>query len=377
MQSKKSKFLCAIAVIGVLTSYQAVSDPQIEDQRLPDVNAFSEAWSGQYYQEPSVEKAQNYENFEAKKNYFLDLPDVTYEEVEVHDLLHGPQPSPSPLPGPEAPTFFWSQFLQPPEPVKPSALPKNSDDAPLAGPAQSLYYYDRGSLQNGTEIEDEGKGFIKIFRDRDEATGGRGWGTRTMIALIKRMAANFAELNPGSERLQIADIARKHGGKIGHGSHQNGLDADIVYIRKNHKEQPSLGNFGKNGFAEEFVIRTSKVREFHDLYGNLRKIRSSVSSPSTNFDTASNFQLIKMFHDSGNVKVYFMDRVLVREMFKYAESKNLSKDPEVQAMLMKLDPQASHADHFHVRLWCQSGDSKCISQTAPAHRRVSKKKRSI
>jgi murein endopeptidase len=48
----------------------------------------------------------------------------------------------------------------------------------------------------------------------------------------------------GAQRVGIMDLSRTHGGKfgrnfggLGHSSHQNGLDADILYPRKDATEQ--------------------------------------------------------------------------------------------------------------------------------------------
>jgi len=224
-----------------------------------------------------------------------------------------------------------------------------------------MNYYNRGSLMNASLLANEGRGFVKVFRDRDEKEGGRAWGTRTLVGLIERVAEKFSERFPGRERIQVADIAKKRGGKTSHGSHQNGLDADIVYIRKNKKEQLPYGGYGKNGFAEQFVVRTSPSRKAKAIY-----------VPSANFDTEANFNLMKMFSSSGRVKRFFVDKVLIREFFRYSEEKKISSNPEVIEFLMKLQHVCSHADHFHMRLFCQESDTKCVSENAPSKTRLSR-----
>ncbi|MBS1961850.1 MAG: penicillin-insensitive murein endopeptidase [Bdellovibrionales bacterium] len=394
MFPKKSALTTALAAVAVLISFKSFSQGnQYENaSTLVDANAFDSQWSGEYYAEPEEAEAPRFRSFEEKREVYLNSPEIGTEEVEVDENgnpIGRPEPSvatglPQPGPSPSIRPWFvplrnpWDltngdepfSFIKPipkPSAIAPSPLPS----AIPSGKPQAFFYYNQGSLKNGSEIESEGKGFVKVFRDRDEATGGRGWGTRALIGLIRQMASDFADKYPGRERLQIADIARKTGGKMAHGSHQNGLDADIVYIRKNHKEQSPFGGYGKNGFAEQFVVRTSTIRKTKDANGQPKSVKVYSLVPSANFDTEANFNLLLMFHRSGEVKTYFVDKVLIRELFRYAEAKHLSNDPEVKAMLMKLDYEPSHADHFHVRLFCQDGDSKCYSENAPARKRVS------
>lgn len=394
MRLKKSALYSATAAVTVLMSFKALSQgtQYMNTSTLVDANAFDSQWSGEYYAEPEESESAGFRSFEEKRRVYLNSPEIGTEEVEVDadgNPIGRPEPAVAtglPQPGPSPSVRPWYSPLRNPwdpssgdepfsfikaPPKPPVVAPSPVPSAVPSGKPQAFFYYNQGSLQNGTEIESEGKGFVKVFRDRDEATGGRGWGTRTLIGLIRQMASDFADKFPGRERLQIADIARKTGGRMTHGSHQNGLDADIVYVRKNHKEQSPFGGYGKNGFAEQFVVRTSTIRKTKDAKGQTKSVKVYSLAPSANFDTEANFNLLLMFHRSGEVKTYFVDKVLIRELFRYAEAKHLSDDPEVKAMLMKLDHEASHADHFHVRLFCQDGDSKCYSVNAPAKKRTS------
>lgn len=71
----------------------------------------------------------------------------------------------------------------------------------------------------------------------------RRWGTGRLIALTLRVASEYRLANPGAPRLGIEDISRPHGGDfgpryggLGHASHQNGLDIDIIYPRRDGQE---------------------------------------------------------------------------------------------------------------------------------------------
>jgi penicillin-insensitive murein endopeptidase len=394
----KRRILYATASIAVLASLQASSDTKHEYAAVYDTQAFEAAWTGDYYIEPAAPDTDSFDTFSSKREHYLTSPAVGIETVELDDagnpvpavnedpsgdLEPSVGPSPTPSPSPSFGPFWPFQYPNPWDQTKPTVIfpapnPSPSVSRPLpSGPMhpQAFYYYDHGSLQNGTQLENEGPGFIKVFRDRDESIGGRAWGTRALIGAIRNSAADFSSRFPGRERIQVADIARKNGGKMSHGSHQNGLDADIIYIRKNRKEQPAFGGYGVNGFAEQFVVRVSSKRQTRDHLGKLTTIRTSTLAPSANLDVEATFELLRMFYREGNVKLYFMDKVLIREMFRYADSQNLSNDPETQAMLMKLTHAPSHADHFHVRLLCQDGDARCVSSNAPARVAHSSKKK--
>lgn len=383
MRLKKRRLISAISAIAVLASFQAFSDNQGESASAGffDAHAFDEAWTGEYYTESSDLEGQSFENFETKRRHFLESPAIGVEEeveVDENDRALIPSPSPSNLPSPvpyRGPTPW--QVPVAPYLKKPAYFPwiKTPVASPTPTPIhavqlQAMNYYNRGSIRDASQLENEGKGYLKVFLDRDALLGGRSWGTRSLVALIKTTASDFSERFPGRERIQIADIARKAGGRTNHGSHQNGLDADIVYLRKNRKEQLPYGGYGKNGFAEQFVVRRSSSRTIKDATGKGKIVKSYYVALSANFDTEANFNLMLMLEKAGNVKSFFVDKVIIREFFRYAEANKLEKEPAVRSFLLKLEHESSHADHFHLRLFCQEGDTKCVSANAPTRTRI-------
>jgi murein endopeptidase len=67
----------------------------------------------------------------------------------------------------------------------------------------------------------------------------RRWGTGRLIATVTRVVADYARRHPRATPILIGDLSRPHGGDfgpqfggLGHVSHQNGLDADIYYPRR-------------------------------------------------------------------------------------------------------------------------------------------------
>jgi murein endopeptidase len=71
----------------------------------------------------------------------------------------------------------------------------------------------------------------------------RRWGTEQLIAKVERIAADY-HARYGT-RVVVGDLSRTNGGVFdqrfggsGHNSHQNGLDADIYYPRRDRLELP-------------------------------------------------------------------------------------------------------------------------------------------
>lgn len=121
-----------------------------------------------------------------------------------------------------------------------------------ADPAQPAYRNSyaagkpfRGFLVRGNQLPAEGVDFFTWDFPYDRAPNRpwRRWGTDTTIATTLRVLAEYRAENPGAPRVGIADISRPYGGPfgrrfggLGHASHQNGLDVDVLYPRRDGKE---------------------------------------------------------------------------------------------------------------------------------------------
>ncbi len=200
---------------------------------------------------------------------------------------------------------------------------------------QSIGFYADGSLVNAASLNDQGLGFIKMFQKRN-----RNYGATDLVELLSIAARTFAEAYPYGERLQIGDMSQQNGGKIGHhDSHQNGLDVDLIYFRKNKTEQsPDF----EAGFEESFVIK--------------KKL-------SPNFDVNRNFRFIKLLVSSGRINRIFIDPVIKKTFCNYTKRTNEFK--ESIEVLRVLRPYPNHDDHMHVRLVCPEKSTRCIAQPAP------------
>ena len=88
-------------------------------------------------------------------------------------------------------------------------------------------------------------------------------GTDDLVRTLVRVSKAYAKRHPGAPRLVIGDLSRPRGGDfgrrfgpIGHASHQNGLDADVYFPRRDGKERAprSIGHVDRRR-AQELVDR--------------------------------------------------------------------------------------------------------------------------
>ena len=104
-----------------------------------------------------------------------------------------------------------------------------------------------GRLVNGMQLPREGVGYFTFDSARrvSPSRGWRRWATAGTISRTLGVLDDFAAANPGAPRLGVADLSRPRGGVfdsrfggLGHASHQNGLDVDVYYPRRDRREIP-------------------------------------------------------------------------------------------------------------------------------------------
>ena len=104
-----------------------------------------------------------------------------------------------------------------------------------------------GRLERGVQLPAEGDAYFTWdpIRKTSPNRGWRRWGTDRLIRTTLRVARRYMRANAGAPRLTIGDLSRPRGGDfgpqygfIGHASHQNGLDVDIYYPRRDRRERP-------------------------------------------------------------------------------------------------------------------------------------------
>lgn len=97
-----------------------------------------------------------------------------------------------------------------------------------------------GQLRDGVRLPNDGGVFFTWDPVRKEVPNRswRLWGTDRAVRMVVQVLRDFARENPAAPRVGVGDLSRRGGGdfgvrfgKLGHASHQNGLDIDVYYPR--------------------------------------------------------------------------------------------------------------------------------------------------
>jgi murein endopeptidase len=103
-----------------------------------------------------------------------------------------------------------------------------------------------GALFYGLKLPPEGEDHFTWdpVLNRKPNRPWRRWTADGTLAIVLGVLARFRDAHPAAPRVGIADLSRPRGGKfgrryggLGHASHQNGLDADILYPRSDGRER--------------------------------------------------------------------------------------------------------------------------------------------
>jgi murein endopeptidase len=103
-----------------------------------------------------------------------------------------------------------------------------------------------GRLARGVRLPSEGRHFWTYDWGlrRSPNRPWRRWGTDRLVRKVLAVVAAHRAAHPYAPRVGIADLSRTHGGDFGaqfggdgHVSHQNGLDVDVLYPRRDCAER--------------------------------------------------------------------------------------------------------------------------------------------
>jgi murein endopeptidase len=162
--------------------------------------------------------------------------------------LQDPPAVPTPTPAPLTP---------PPPTPTPAPQPAGSppDFASIAwAPSRALGKpFSHGRLVDGVHLPELGEDYFTwdpVF-NRIPNRDWRRWGTDRLIRTVLTVIHEYRSVHDGAPRIGIMDLSRPTGGAfgrryggLGHSSHQNGLDADVLYPRADGLERraykPSL-----------------------------------------------------------------------------------------------------------------------------------------
>lgn len=201
--------------------------------------------------------------------------------------------------------------------------------------SEAIGYYSSGSIKGAESIQDRGTPIRKLFVQR-----GRFFGTQQIQDIISDAADFVRQEFPDSEMLQVGDISNKNGGVLReHGSHQNGLDADLVYLTRNGKLQSQTAAYWQEEFVKGGIV-------------------------TSNFHTERNLALFKHLIMESAVERIFVDVAIKKHFCTYARKNNLLNDFETKETLRRLRVEKLHTNHFHMRIKCPTTDLRCKSQSA-------------
>jgi len=201
-----------------------------------------------------------------------------------------------------------------------------------------------GRLKNALAIPRRGTGHEQMAMS--SARKAR-FAVRELISLITDAGLRVFQ-KFGGTRLQVGDLSKRPGGPIdNHGSHQNGRDADLAFFMLDAEGQSikpaEFVPFDKNGYSVEPAM---KYR----------------------FDDRRNWALVSSLIRSKRAVVQwiFVSDALKARLLDTAAATGASPDTISRARQMLKQPkEASHWDHFHVRIYCPPGDLPSCGDAGP------------
>jgi murein endopeptidase len=152
---------------------------------------------------------------------------------------------------------------QPAQSAPPAPPAQAAPDPPRARPSRAIGKPFAGRLVGGVQLPPEAPEFFTWdpILKRSPNREWRLWGTDRLLATLTGVLKDYRALHPGAPRVGIGDLSRPHGGNFGprfgspgHASHQNGLDVDVYYPRKDGLERrPPAPRFVDRGLAQDLV----------------------------------------------------------------------------------------------------------------------------
>ena len=122
-----------------------------------------------------------------------------------------------------------------------------------------------GRLERGVQLPAEGDEWFTWdpVRLRTPNRGWRRWGTDGLIRTLLKVLREYRAAHPADARVGVGDLARRFGGPfgaryggLGHSSHQNGLDVDVYYPRRDGRERkPFAPGQVDEALAQDLVDR--------------------------------------------------------------------------------------------------------------------------
>lgn len=174
-------------------------------------------------------------------------------------LLIASQPAelPLPLPAPSPSSTVSAQIApaetRPAIPVVPAPVttPAPAVEAAAESPFPAIRWRKSralgvphiGTLVDGVRLPQESPDWVTWdpVRDRVPNRANRLYGTDGLVRLAVDVIAAYRLTHPDAPRVVVGDLSLRGGGEIDeHASHENGLDLDVYYPRKDGRELPPV-----------------------------------------------------------------------------------------------------------------------------------------
>ncbi len=203
-------------------------------------------------------------------------------------------------------------------------------DASEPEKSEVIGFYTSGCIENSVPLPEADKGYQVIRLSRK-----RFYGHPNLVQYVKALGQSVATYLAG--KLLIGDLSREKGGPISddHSSHQNGLDADILFWQ-----------------SPVTIKRLLTRRERENIYPI-----SLLTDNNKNLDYSKwnpvHGGMLKLAASSEKV-----DRIFVNPLIK----RKLCTVYKGEGWLRKIRPWWGHDGHFHVRLTCPDDSPLCEPQ---------------
>ena len=131
-------------------------------------------------------------------------------------------------------------------PPRPKALRAKSQSPARRSQSRALGTQTDGRLVNGVALPAKGRAFFTwdFKGKRSPSPRTRRWATDHVVRRLLAVARRYRRAHPDAPRVGIADLSLRRGGDFGvqyggtgHLSHQNGLDVDVLYPRRDEAEK--------------------------------------------------------------------------------------------------------------------------------------------
>lgn len=191
-----------------------------------------------------------------------------------------------------------------------------------------------GSLVNATPLPERGEGFKRVGRQTNN------WGTGFMISLLTNSSKAITDIYR-EDVIHIGGIAQEFGGPYApHQSHQNGLDADVLFV-------------GRTTW-DSVLDENGKVTEKFQREKNWELWRMITSQKFVQFGKVDS--IVSMILVAPEIKTHLCE---------WANATDALKDPLNFEVMRRIRPTAGHDDHFHIRLQCSPYHLDCKKGYSP------------